>query len=141
MGLTGCAGDGDFPTAPVTGQVLCQGQPVPHAMVYFEPLRTGKSALVGKPAFAMADENGNFVLGTYSLDDGAVIGRHRVRVDPPPPGKNSPGWTCPCEMDSNKDVMQVEVIDGENNFVIELPKASRRSRRSFDDEDEGEGDD
>lgn len=121
--VMGC-GDGleKFPTASVTGRVLCEGQPVPFAQVYFEPLRQGESAIVGKPAFAIADDQGNFELGTYSSKDGAVVGKHRVRVDPPVPGKNPPGWKCNCEMDSNKDVMQVDVVDGDNQFDINLPK-------------------
>ena len=138
---TGCS-KGEFPTVPVTGQILCEGQPVPHAMIYFEPLRSGDSAIVGKAGFATADENGKFVLGTFGLKDGAVTGKHRDRVDPPVPGKNPPGWECPCEMNSNVDVNEVEVVDGEeNDFAINLKKATRQSRRMIEDEDEGEGDD
>ncbi|MCA9130873.1 MAG: hypothetical protein KDB22_27500 [Planctomycetales bacterium] len=136
----GCS-KGEFPTAPVTGQILCEGEPVPYAMIYFEPLKSGESAIVGKPGFATADENGRFKLGTYALDEGAVIGKHRVRVDPPAPGKLPPDWSCPCEMNSNFDVTQVEVVDGENEFTIDLKKKTRRSQSLPIEEDEGEGDD
>lgn len=138
--LSGC-GKGAFPTVPVTGRIVCEGEPVPFAMVYFEPQREGESAIVGKPGFATADGDGRFVLGTYELADGAVVGKHRVRVDRPAPGKNPPGWQCGCEMNANVDVAVVEVVDGENDFKIELVKSSQASRPPLEDDDEGEGED
>jgi hypothetical protein len=54
---------------------------VPQAFVYFEPLGDGgNSAIVGKGAFVRADDQGRFVLSTYGSCDGAVVGKHRVRV-------------------------------------------------------------
>src|SRR5688572_1844660 len=79
----GCGAAGDFPTAPTSGKVICEGKPVPHVMVFFEPLESGKSAIVGRSAFAIADEEGKFVLSSYGKNDGAVIGKHRVRVGLP----------------------------------------------------------
>lgn len=140
MLLSGC-GKGAFPTMPVTGRIVCEGEPVPFAMIYFEPQRTGESAIVGKPGFATADGEGRFVLGTYDLADGAVVGKHRVRVDRPAPGKNPPDWQCGCEMNANVDVAVVEVVDGENDFTIELVKSSQASRPRLEDDDEGEGED
>ena len=140
--IAGC-GDGldRFPTAQVTGVVMCEGQPVPYAMVYFEPLQSGESAIVGKPGFAVADANGAFTLGTYDTTDGAVVGKHRVRVDPPAPGKNPDGWSCPCEMNSNVDVMQVDVVDGDNNFEVVLKKAKGRRAGSMTDDEREEMED
>lgn len=134
--LLGC-GDGlkHFPTAAVSGQVLCEGQPVPYAQVYFEPLAQGDSAVSGKPGFAIADEAGKFTIGTYEADDGAVIGKHRVRVDPPVPGKNPPDWSCNCEMNSNVDVMQVDIVDGENQFDVVLKKAKGGRKTQMSEED------
>src|SRR5436190_23230991 len=83
--LVGC-NKGDFPTAPTTGRVICEGQPVPHVMVFFEPMQTGKSGLVGKQGFARADANGTFFVSTYGEKDGAVIAHHRVRVGLPRAG-------------------------------------------------------
>ena len=56
---------------------------MPHVMVFFEPLQEGKSALVGKQGIAFAEEDGTFVISTYGTGDGAVVGKHRVRVGPP----------------------------------------------------------
>ncbi len=121
----GCGPGGDFPVSRTTGRVLCEGQPVPHVMVFFEPLQEGKSALVGKQGFAFADEQGNFAISTYGSGDGAVVGKHRVRVGPPD-GEEHPGFRCACVLNSEVDVAHVEVKAGEDNeFELVLKKRTR----------------
>jgi hypothetical protein len=119
----GCSsGLEEFPVAAVKGRVLCDGKPVPHVNVYFEPLRTGDSAVTGKPGFAVADDKGEFVLTTYHEGDGAVIGRHRVRVEGPR-GAHAAGFQCECVLSDTVDVMEVEVTkDQEHNFEVALQK-------------------
>jgi hypothetical protein len=118
----GCS-SGDFPTAKVEGVVLCDGKPVQGAAVYFEPLQSegsDSSAIVGKQGFAFTDAEGKFQISTYfpGQNDGAVIGKHRVRV-----GKGDA--KCDCLLNSEKDLMQVEVKKGEaNRFELVLEKAS-----------------
>jgi hypothetical protein len=123
--LAGCGGGGDFPTAPVRGRVLCEGKPVPHVMVFFEPLETGKSALVGKAGFAIAKEDGTFELSTYGDRDGAVIGRHRVRVGLPH-REDHPNFQCECYLNSEVDLMEVDVQKGQNEFELVLKKKTGR---------------
>lgn len=119
LSALGC-GSGDFPVASVSGRVLCDGQPVPHAIVFFEPLQSGESALAGKQGTARAKEDGTFVISTYGTQDGAVVGRHRVRVAPPD-SDDHPQFNCPCSMNSEVDVMEVEVKKGEkNHFDVNL---------------------
>jgi hypothetical protein len=122
--MTGCIGS-EFPTAPTYGRVICEGQPVPHVTVIFEPLETGKSALVGRSAFAVAKEDGTFVLTSYQPNDGAVIGRHRVRVGPPIPGDH-PGFKCDCYLNSEVDLMEVDIKKGQNEFELILKKKTGR---------------
>jgi hypothetical protein len=126
LAVLGCGPGGEFPTAPVTGRVVCEGQPVPHVMVFFEPLPGDKSSLVGKQGFAFADAEGHFRLSSYGEQDGAVVGRHRVRVGPPHP-EDHPNYKCPCILDSERDVMEVEVEKGEKNeFELVLTKRTGR---------------
>lgn len=121
--LPGCGGSGDFPVAKTTGRVTCEGQPVAGCAVYFEPLRSGgaeASALVGQPAFAFTQSDGTFVLSTSELgaNDGAVVGKHRVRV-----GRGEA--KCNCSMNDEATLMEVEIkADGNNEFEIVLPKAT-----------------
>ena len=124
MGLAGCGG-GDFPTAKVSGVVLCKGKPVADAMVYFEPLKGSDSdnPLVGKQGFSFSDKEGRFTLTTYEPNDGAVVGKHRVRV-------GGPDARCECSLNEERDLMQVEVKAGEDNeFKLELPPATVADRR------------
>jgi hypothetical protein len=118
--LLGCS-QGDFPTAKVEGVVLCEGKPVAGAAVYFEPLQTAdKKMIVGKQGFAFTDENGKFKISTYfpGQNDGAVVGKHRVRV-----GRGDA--KCNCSMNDEKDLMQVEVKEGQvNTFELVLEPAS-----------------
>lgn len=118
--VAGCS-RGDFPTAKVDGIVLCEGKPVASAAVYFEPLQSSNmKMIVGKQGFAFTDDNGRFKISTYfpGQNDGAVVGKHRVRV-----GRGDA--KCNCSMNDEKDVMEVEVKGGQvNTFEVVLQSAS-----------------
>ncbi len=122
--LVGC-GSSDFPTAKVQGIVLCKGEPVADASIFFEPLRSTSSEnpMVGKQAIAFSDAQGRFTLSTYGSNDGAVVGSHRVRV-------SGAGIQCDCSLNAERDVMQAEVKSGQvNEFTIDLPPATSADRR------------
>lgn len=103
-------------------------------MVYFEPLGGGSdsSPLAGKQGFSWTDADGRFSISTYDPggEDGAVVGKHRVRVGK---GKSN----CECATNEEKDLMQIEVKGGETNeFELVLPKKTRPMRRSPGDDDD-----
>lgn len=131
----GC-GSGDFPVAPVSGVILCNGKPVPGALVFFEPQQQGDNALVGKTGLGVVDDQGKFSVRTYGDDDGAVVGKHNIKVE------RGSGPGCNCAMNADKTVTEVEVTsDGENNFTIELPaktRADARAEREMDDDEDEE---
>src|SRR4051794_27534527 len=58
---------------PVTGKVLLGGKPLEFGSVTFQPPR-------GQPAQGTIQSDGTFTLSTYRLNDGAVIGKHKVRI-------------------------------------------------------------
>lgn len=131
--LSGCGtGVKQFPLVDVQGVVLCEGKPVPKAMVYFEPVKTGDSADIGKQGFALTDEQGRYVVSTYGDQDGAVVGKHLVRV-----GKSESSPSCNCALNSMVVIKEVEV-QGEDgmHLELELPKKSRRNRDEMIDDDE-----
>jgi hypothetical protein len=125
MVLAGSGGSGDFPTAPTTGRVICEGKPVPYVMVFFEPLQTGKKAVVGKQGFSYADAEGKFSISTYGNQDGAVIGHHRVRVGPPH-AEDHPNQKCDCYLNPEMDIMEVDIKKGKNDFEIVLKRKTGR---------------
>lgn len=129
VGLFGC-GDGrvKFNVAQTTGQVMCQGKPVPFVTVYFEPLKVTKDvAVVGKQGIGYADEDGNYAISTYAEKDGAVIGKHRVRVGRPL-GEDVRDFKCDCVINEEVNAAEVEVVAGEDNvFKIDLKPLSEAS--------------
>jgi hypothetical protein len=69
-----------YQLAPVHGTVTLDGQPLSGANVMFAPRARGDETNVGKPAFGRLQSDGSYVLGTYSDEDGAVVGEHSVTI-------------------------------------------------------------
>jgi len=49
----------------------------------FTPINTDKKSNSGKPASGEIDSQGQFILTTYTPEDGAIVGRHHVQILPP----------------------------------------------------------
>jgi len=87
--VAGC-GDSGPKMARVEGTVTYDGKPLSAATIIFTPesgVRMGEGG---------TDEQDHYYLGTYKIDDGAIVGKHRVAVvkrgpyrSPP---KGTPGW-------------------------------------------------
>lgn len=73
-GAVGCGGTDRADTAPASGVVLQNGNPLAQASVTLVPKEGGRSAN------GLTDENGRFVLTTYEPGDGAVPGEHQVAI-------------------------------------------------------------
>ncbi len=129
LAASGCGDGRDKKSVAATeGTVMCEGQPVPFVAVFFEPLAEGKSANVGKQAIGHCDANGRFILSTYDSNDGAVVGKHRVRVGRPM-GEARPGFKCDCALNEEIDVMEAVVESGRTNtFEVVLKKATRADK-------------
>jgi hypothetical protein len=90
----GCSGGGDF--APVSGVVTLDGKPYSKAAVSFQPVGDKDNPYPGRGSSAYTDENGRYVLTSDNVTDGAVVGKHLVRITtrydqmPGEPGVGSP---------------------------------------------------
>ncbi len=74
--LTGCGGQ--LTTAPVSGTITLNGEPLADASVTFTPAATGIEAPASN---GRTDAGGNFTLEvTATGDRGAVLGKHVVTV-------------------------------------------------------------
>lgn len=137
MTLLGCGPGGTMPTAPVSGTVTCNGQPVPYAQVMFYPKAQGDDKKVGKVGITNADEQGNFVMTTYSEGDGAVPGTHDVFILLPAKEDHPDlNYECPCGLFAEGE-KQVTVKDGDNVINFELPpKKKTKKKRSEMSEEE-----
>lgn len=68
----GCSGS-QHDTAPVEGIVKLDGKPLSSAIVTFFPES-------GRSASGVLQEDGSYVLGTYTDSDGAIPGKHKVAI-------------------------------------------------------------
>jgi hypothetical protein len=140
--IAGC-GDGakQFPIAAVRGKVVCDGEHVRNVIVYFNPVSTSEKeqAVIGKQAIGVANDVGEFVLSTYNDQDGAVIGRHSVRVEAPR-GDEADGFSCNCQLGDGLEQTQVDVkADTNNDFTIELlPKPKKAKPRALSPDEQEE---
>lgn len=80
--LIGCGGSDQLARAPVTGKVTLDGHPISEATILFRPE-------VGRAGTGRI-ENGVIVeASTYGINDGIVLGTHKVAIQPipddPPP--------------------------------------------------------
>ena len=71
----GCGGDQKL--APVTGTLTYKGKPVTNAYLRFRPE-------FGRPSWGQTDELGHFKLNYDRDQDGAVVGKHKVWLEPRP---------------------------------------------------------
>lgn len=83
----GCADDGRLPTFDVSGKVeFPDGQPLAGGSIVCL-CESGEHALCARGNIAA---DGTFSLGTYDVADGAIVGQHRVAIDPPFPDDYNP---------------------------------------------------
>ena len=116
--LAGCKG-AEYKTAPVKGKVTSQGKPVTTGQIFFHPIedKNKPANRPGKAAFANLEKDGSFQLSTYGINDGAVVGRHRVSYEGPD-GESEEGSPAPYLVPEDK--AEVEVVAGQNEINIEL---------------------
>jgi predicted small lipoprotein YifL len=77
--LVGCSSGGPK-YVPVSGVVTLDGKPYGKAVVTFQPIGTPENPNPGRGSSAYTDENGRFVLKCDHTTDGAVVGKHLVRI-------------------------------------------------------------
>lgn len=74
VALVFVAGCNRGPTmVPVTGKVIYNGHPLQFGVVMFQPPS-------GQAAQGDIQSDGTFKLSTYRLNDGVVLGKHKVRI-------------------------------------------------------------
>ena len=77
--LGGCS-KAPFEVAPAAGRVTIDGEPFSSGKVMFAPVAKQGEINAGRAAMAPLERDGSFTLGTYKIDDGAVVGEHWVTI-------------------------------------------------------------
>ena len=89
LASAGCGGQASLPKlTPVEGVVTLGGQPLPHALITFNPTQSGLPA--NSAGAAVTDEKGRFTLTTAGKP-GAVPGEHVITVVEGPPPEDARG--------------------------------------------------
>jgi hypothetical protein len=79
LAMAGCGGGVDYDTAPVSGTVTCEDEPVPGGTLQFVPMN--ESGAMEVPPSSVVEIKPD---GTYSIPD-AVVGSHTVTFIRPEP--------------------------------------------------------
>jgi hypothetical protein len=112
-------------TAPCTGKVTLDGQPLASGYVTFITSR-------GRMSSGTIQPDGTFVMSTYQEGDGAQIGTHPVVITPIPSDEYTGGvkpvpvpdrYTKP-----GTSGFTIEVKPGEDNY-IELPLTTKEQKK------------
>src|SRR3954453_11696466 len=77
-GAAGCGERSPFETAPVSGKVTLNGQPLADARISFQPTDGEKE--LGPGSSATTDAEGKFTLSTVDGGAGATVGNNEVRI-------------------------------------------------------------
>lgn len=123
--LSGCERSGNTPElGSVHGTVTLDGQPLPEASISFQPTESGRIAL------ATTDEDGYYELQYSQTHEGAVLGRHVVRISTGQDGYDDGEEVHPpipekVPVQYNRDAldnvdMNVEIGVGDNQFDFAL---------------------
>lgn len=133
--LAGCSTQTNPDTAPVTGTITQNGQPLASGRVVFYPTGT-KGDMAGKPARGSLQSDGTFALSTYGDSDGAVIGSHNVTV-------LSSGTEGEARAIGALNPTTVTVSEGDNSFEFILTAMPKQTggRRNLSNPDPEEPED
>jgi hypothetical protein len=78
-GTVGCGGSGPK-YVPVSGTLTLDGKPYGDGVVVFLPKATAENRDPGRSSAGETDVSGHFVLKTDELKNGAVVGKHLVKI-------------------------------------------------------------
>jgi len=131
--LAGCSGN-KFEVAEVSGIVRCNGQPLSAGLVVFEPVPAPGADLKesGRAAAGVVEPDGRYVLSTYGTNDGAIIGKHSVKVFAPAPEDDDAPLTDANRYACGNAPLEKTVAEGTNVIDLELshqPPVAGRSRK------------
>ncbi len=112
--------------APVSGQVILDGVPVPEARVKFQPKATGSQDIAPGPgSYAITDNSGRFEMQLVKPQrKGAVVGTHVVRIT------HSNKKKYPFPIRSRDGTLEFEISpDGTDSAEFRFESPKRRGRR------------
>lgn len=133
--LGGCGGPSDRPDLGYAeGRVTLGGEPLPKAMVTFQPDS-------GRPSFGITDEDGYYAVKYMPGEEGAKVGKHLVSISTyrEPEEEGDPAVPEQVPVQYNRDAaenpeMTVEVRPGGNTLNWELSSEGEIYEPNYDEE-------
>ncbi len=114
LSLIGCGG-GDAPElGSVSGTVTLDGSPLEEATVEFHPVDGGRSSS------AITDEEGHYTLQFAPKRDGALIGKHQVKITTSIVGDDNVVKERVPTKYNTETTLEKEVVAGENEIDFDL---------------------
>ncbi len=113
--LAGCGG-ADYELAPVSGRVIINGKPLADIKVSFQPVsKRPDDPNPGPGSYGTTDTEGRYTLRTIEPDaDGAVVGKHIVRLTTKPPEQAPEDDLTPVY----KEAVPLRWRDGSQTFEV-----------------------
>jgi hypothetical protein len=85
-----------YQVAPVSGRLTLDGKPAPDVAVMFQPVAVGGNINPGPGSYGITDDDGRYSLKLVGKETpGAVVGKHKVRLDPYSRTANDPYSDAP----------------------------------------------
>lgn len=116
LALFGCASEESYDLVPTSGKVTLNGEPLADARVSFQPVASSEAPNPGPGSTAVTDDAGNYTLTTGGEQEGAVVGKHQVRIFT---GKYETSDPASDDPDATKTVAE-EILPPRYNFQTEL---------------------
>lgn len=125
----GCGGGPKL--ASVSGQVKVDGKPYPNAYVMFQPMGTQDNPNPGRGSMAITDGDGRFALKYEGGKDGAVVGKHIVRISSVQPADDPSRFSKETELTGTPDGVDPGLPKGIRPEIIP-PDWNTDSQKEFE---------
>lgn len=121
--LTSVLGCGDSKVASVSGKVKLDGEPLPNAVVIFQPLGDGE-VNPGVGSIGRTNDRGEYRLCLIGGSNGAVRGTHRVEISCP----INDGQNCPDEDRATKPPNKVpDRYNAASKMIYEVKSGANKA--------------
>jgi hypothetical protein len=114
---------------PVSGVITVNNVPYPNAVVTFQPISTADNPNPGRGSSSFTDNEGRFTLHSDDGHEGAVVGKHRVRIQT---RRDNPAVPYNPETGSPDNGPEVKVMIRPKSDPIGLEWYSSDSNKEFD---------
>ncbi len=117
------AGCGDGPAlVPVSGKVTLDGKPLANVWINFQPIAADPKVPPGPGSSAKTDAEGQYTLRVDERKNGAVVGKHKVMIQP---GEEGGDADADAGGKRRKSVVPAKYIGVESTLRCDVPAGGK----------------